>query len=323
MPKSINVVQFTHPGGEHVLSRNEKKVGNIKGWNYDGHKRKFMKTTGSCLDDKDQLLVEQNLLFWGEWEPTSSVSPVTQCPGNGVMPTLVHTPFLQTDTSGNVVNPWHNGVVRTRKGKKFLCERQNTDPFVFADNFFYSCCKQQHFKKLRSLDPGSIILFGSTVSAKQGCPYFVLDTVFVVGESRDYIPGCHGTYNKYLQGFAPVVYNQIMGFDNWNNPNKNQFVCYKGATFKNQFEGMFSYAPCKLCNGNVIGFPRVRIDVTPLNSLFTGKTIMNNNLNAAPKITFLSNPSESKLVWDEISKQVQQQGFLKGLSFKYKNQTVP
>lgn len=321
MSSVICTVQFTHPGGEHVLSRNEKKAGSIKGWNYDGHKRKFMRAIGTCLDNKDQLLVDQDLLFWGEWEPTSSVAPVTQFQGNGVMPALVQTPFLQKNNAGNVIDPWNNGVVRTRNGQKHPCERQNTDPFVFADNFYYCCCKQS-FKKLRSLVPGSIILFGSTISAKQGGPYFVLDTVFVVGDSRDYIPGKSGTYKQDLKGFIPVDYDQIMGLGSWKNPNMNQLVCYQGATYGNKINGMFSYAPCKLCNGNVIGFPRVRIDGTLLNRLFNGKVIFNDNLNTAPKITIMNSLNESKLVWDEISKQVQQQGLIKGLSFKYKNQIV-
>ena len=151
----------------------------------------------------------------------------------------------------------------------------------------------------------------------------MLDTVFVVGDSCDYTPGMSGTYKQDLHGFIPVDYDQIMGLGNWNNPNMNKFVCYKGATYGNKINGMFSYAPCKLCNGNVIGFPRVRIGGALLNRLFTGKIIFNDNLNTAPKITIMNCINDSKLVWDEISKQVQQQGFIKGLSFKYYNQIVP
>ncbi len=311
---AIYTVQFTHPGGEHILSRAQKKAGNIKGWNYGDHKRKFMRTFGTCLDNNNQLIVGQDLLFWGEWEPTSSVAPVTQFQGNGVMPTLVQSPFLQKNQAGNVIAPPF--IIKTRSNVRKQYMRQNTDPFVFADNFYYCCCKQ-HLKTLRSLDPGSIILFGSTVSAKQGGPYFVLDTVFVVGESRGYVPGSSGTYKQDLKGFIPADYDQIMGFGNWNNPNNNQFVCYKGATFNNPVNGMYSYVPCKLCNGNIIGFPRVRIHGTVLNKLFTGKVLFNNNLNTGPKITIMSSLNDSKLVWNEISQQVQQQGFLKGLSFKY------
>lgn len=309
----ISVIQFTHPGGEHILNWQEKKAGNIKGWNYVKHKRKFMRTIGTCLDDQGRVLDNQDLLFWGEWEPTSSVVSVTQFHGNGVMPTLVQTPFLQKNQAGNVIAPPF--IIKTRSNVRKQYMRQNTDPFVFADNFYYCCCKQ-HLKTLRSLDPGSIILFGSTIFSQQG-PYFVLDTVFVVGESRGYVPGSSGTYQQDLKGFIPADYDQIMGFGNWNNPNKKQFVCYKGATFNNPVDGMYSYVPCKLCNDNVIGFPRVRIDGALLNRLFNGKVIFNDNLNTAPKITFMNSLNESKLVWDEISKQVQQQGFIKGLSFKY------
>ena len=317
---AIYVVQFTHPGGEHTLNRTEKNAGTIKQWNYDGHKRKFMKTIGTCLDDNGNVLTEQDLLFWGEWEPTSYVTPITYSHGTRIMPTLVQEPFLQKDCGGSVdsITPWKNGVVRKRKGNLQDCERQNTDPFVFAEGFYYCCCKQ-HFKTLRSLDKGSIILFGSTESTKLGEHYFVLDTVFVVNDFRVYTPA---TYKHDLHGFIPSDYDQMMGFNHWINPTQ-QFVCYKGATYNKPINGMYSYVPCKRCNGTVKGFPRVRIDSSKLNSLFSERKIITDNLNCAPRCTVMDNLSESKQIWDIISQQVKLQGYIKGLSFDYKTQIVP
>lgn len=38
----------------------------------------------------------------------------------------------------------------------------NTDPFVFGENFYYTNCKQQRFYRiLRTLNNGSIIIYGS------------------------------------------------------------------------------------------------------------------------------------------------------------------
>lgn len=320
MSRSINIVQFTHPGGEHTLSATEKKNGSIKGWNYDGHKRKFIKTTGICLDNNGDVLTEQELLFWGEWEPTSYVTPITHFHGTGIMPALVQEPFLQKDYGGSVdsITPWYNGVMRKRKGNLKPCERQNTDPFVFADGFYYCCCKQ-HFKALRSLDKGSIILFGSTISTKQGGPYFVLDTVFVVDDFRVYTPA---NYKHDLHSFIPSDYDQMMGFNHWSNPTK-QFVCYKGATYSKPINGMYSYVPSRKCNGTVIGFPRVKIDSRQLNGLFSGRKIITDNLNCAPRCTVMTNLNENRQVWDIISQQVQLQGYIKGLSFDYNTHFVP
>ena len=308
MPRLNYIVQFTHPGGEHTLSRPEKKTG-IKQWNYGKHRRKFIATTGACLDHSGRLLTNQELLFWGEWEPTSKVTTIFATSGSGVMPTLVHEPYLVLDPKRIPVVPYY-GKTRTSKPS----ERQNTDPFVFADNFYYCCCKQTRFKQLQQLEKGSIILFGSTILAKQGRPYFVLDTVFVVGDFKCYTPG---TYATDLAGFIPPVYDEIMGFKHWANPHQ-QFVCYKGATYREPINEMFSYAPCRIKDGGVIGFPRVRINSIPLNSIIAGKNIITDNLNSAPKYSLLVSASCSKLIWDEISKQVEGQGYLKGIQFYYK-----
>ena len=160
------------------------------------------------------------------------------------------------------------------------------------------------------LDKGSIILFGSTISKI----YFVLDTVFVVGDSRIYTPR---TYQNDLARFIPKYYEEIMGFANWNDPD-NQFVCYKGATLSNQVNGMYSFAPCMLHNGNQInGFPRVRINGSRIPGIIT------NNLFAAPKFTAQPDLYNAKSIWDDIVMQVEAQGFLKGISFKYAVKTQP
>lgn len=315
----IAVVQFTHPGGEHRLNRQEKKTG-VKEWNYGGHKRKFMLANGSYVDHSGSVIKNKDLLFWGEWEPTSTAqSLLTKTIGAGVMPTLVHEPYLLIDQQGKAAAPWHNGKYRTNKGQKEPCCRQNTDPFVFDDSFIYCCCKQRKrmknshlttLTKMGKLDKGSIILFGSTISKI----YFVLDTVFVVGDSRIYTPR---TYQNDLARFIPKYYEEIMGFANWNDPD-NQFVCYKGATLSNQVNGMYSFAPCMLHNGNQInGFPRVRINGSRIPGIIT------NNLFAAPKFTAQPDLYNAKSIWDDIVMQVEAQGFLKGISFKYAVKTQP
>lgn len=312
----IAVVQFTHPGGEHTLSRDENKKGNIKQWNYDGHKRKFIKTTGVCIDESCQPVTNRDLLFWGEWEPASIVTQISPPPSDGRFPTVVHEPILELDKKGEPLAPYYGTKIKKRKGIPKKRERQNTDPFVFADGFYYCCCKQPRFRGLRDLETGSIILFGSTVSKERGGKFFELDTVFVVDDYRCYTPG---TYTTDLKGFIPPKYDKLMGFSNWSDP-KQDFVCFKGATFRDRdnFAGMFSYAPCKKCDGIVIGFPKVKIDSSSINSIFSSIDIINDKLFAAPKYSIMASLRDSKRIWDEISRQVDAQGYLKGIQFNYK-----
>ena len=55
-------------------------------------------------------------------------------------------------------------------------KRQNTDPFVFGDTFYYTCCQR---KRLFGPEKGDIILFGSCKNGK-----VLIDTVFVVDNPK-------------------------------------------------------------------------------------------------------------------------------------------
>lgn len=306
MTRKVLLVQFTHPGGEHVHTRQELKSG-IKQWNYGPHRRKFLKVEGQYVMSNGTLSTKQELLFWGEWEPTSRTSPVSSTVGIGVMPQYVHMPFLQSSSGGLILPPFTNS-----KGK----DRQNTDPFVFGENFLYSCCKQRkrinnsilsRFTQLGELEKGSIILFGSTISPKQGGPYFVLDTVFVIGDYRMF---ANYTAETELCGFVPNDYCEIMGFKSW--PYNNKYVCYKGASANNSVDGMFSFVPCRPCISGMVGFPRVKL--TSKDFVF-----LSDNLNASPKfvdpkLNALFSPKDC---WDRICTIVKSQGFELGVNFSY------
>ena len=177
MPEpALRVVQFTHPGGEHRADSP-----GIKQWNAGTHQRKFMCTNGTSLDASGEVH-EGDVLLWGEWEPSSIVEEL-QAPGPDD-PRYLHRPFLEerTEFSGH----------------------QNTDPFVFGDQFLYTGCQQWRGKphghpvQLRYLLPGSIILFGSCSSDR-----FLLDTVFVV---RDFIDHGRDSYRDVLRGAVPQAY---------------------------------------------------------------------------------------------------------------------
>ncbi|WLT40432.1 hypothetical protein NON20_24435 (plasmid) [Synechocystis sp. B12] len=97
----------------------------------------------------------------GEWEPPSSATRINNSKNKDGLPWLLHEPDYQ---------PY--------KGTK---KPQNTDPFVFGEKFYYSCCYQSSSQNtLKKLGRFSVILFGSCKSSK-----FVLDTVFVVNRYED------------------------------------------------------------------------------------------------------------------------------------------
>jgi hypothetical protein len=118
MPK---IVQFTHPGPEH---KPDLKNGNHKSWNTGNHKRKFLLSKGSYVDNNK--LKDGNLTFWGEWEPPSYVTEF-EYQENKFFPGWLHKPYLPN------ILPNSNG---------YQASFQNTDPCVFGDSFKYFVCKQ-------------------------------------------------------------------------------------------------------------------------------------------------------------------------------------
>lgn len=322
---AINIVQFTHPGAQHSLNRIEKK-NLLKEWNIGDHHRKFIKAIGQYVDG-GTLSSPQDLLFWGEWEPSSKIIACFNPSDPILYPTYLHSPFLQIKR-GRVVK--YNSALKAMSSKgnlncvvpgcvNFYNQFQNTDPFVFDENFYYSCCKQVHFTSLRTLDVVSIILFGSTISARHGGPAFALDTVFVVGEKRTYTSK---TFRNDLSGFIPKYYDEIMGFKTWNT--NTQFTCYKGASFKNPVNGMYSFVPCMKEEQASLGFPRAvltendfkSVNIQNLSKHKKNPFVITDKLNSAPKV-IASDLNTNKLVWDTLCKIIDTQGYLQGMNFLY------
>ena len=339
-PSQVYFVQFTHPGAEHVLSKTAIANGvTTYPWNYKNHKRKFLETRAQYVDNNNNL---QNgeILFWGEWEPDSIVREIIPAPNQGNdLPHNIHNPLYITDKNNIPLAPQ---TIRNRKTGKYLL-RQNTDPFVFGDCFYYSLCKQSRFVKLRYLTPGSIILFGSTINQNTPNAYFALDTVFVVGDSTTYSPN---TYMTDLQGFVSNYYTNIMGMDLWskyfknNNivgnscsikPSKNgcvsqmKYTCYKGATYSNPINNMYSFVPCVLSANNPQGFERIKLTANDFNNIglpMPGIHIFTNNLNSAPKISIVS-IKDNKKIWDKIRTIVHSKGCFEGVKMDYRHIIVP
>ena len=317
---SLLFVHFVHPGSQPSLNKDERNL-NIKGWNNGSHKRKFMKAIGQYVLNNNTLSHKQDLLFWGEWEPMSFVTKYYKQKDYRIYPKHLHEPFLQVGNHGRVVinvqglPPINTNNVNS-KNKKY--KLQSTDPFVFADCFYYAICKQDVYKSLRNLDPGSIILFGSTILKSNIGPYFALDTVFVVSDNKDYT---FNTHLSDLNGFVPAYYGDIECFYINKNAFPGTYKCYKGASFQNPFNGMFSFVPCKDISHINNGFERVILTEKDLQQ-FNGKPVLTNNLMQGLKKT-KTDLAFNQQIWNRLCQIVRKQGFELGLNFEYSIQNPP
>jgi len=123
-----------------------------------------MKSRGRYFADGKRH--EGEIVFWGEWEPESRVLARYHSP-NSAEPSFLYEPFFVRHVDGL----W----------------RQNTDPFVFGERFYYTGCLQHTSRgptQLRFLAPGSLVVFGSYLRGR-----FVVDTVFVVDDFVDHSLG--------------------------------------------------------------------------------------------------------------------------------------
>lgn len=269
-------VQFLHPGSEHTPDRKNQ---NHISWNQNAHKRKFMKNPGIYLKNNRQIT--SDLIFWGEWEPQSDVIQKFKVKRKEE-PQYLYQPYLSL--------PQHN---------HFL---QNTDPFVFGDNFYYVCCQQatkRGFTQLRFLESGSVILFGSCLNKK-----FVLDTVFVV--YRYYEIESLTQISQYVSDtYVDVTLKHILSCTplSPSKCNTNQsFRLYVGATFDNPINEMFSFFPCLPYSDRMNqGFSRPAIKIP---------NVISDSLNQGYKLTRNCNLQQ---LWQQTKNQVKQAGLEIGI----------
>lgn len=239
-----SIVQFIHPGGEHGP---DEKGSTLKSWNYKEHKRKFLKSKGLYVNNGILSHEEEDLVFWGEWEPPSFV--------------------IKLNYSGNKLNPkW----LHTRNVPEHIPEcggLQNTDPYIFNGPFRYFLCHQIRTSTMRPtklakpmLEKGSLILFGSNCK-ENGKNFFQIDTVIVVEKGDKYIAG-NDNRNLFLINEKDKYYDisYLRAF-----PNKLcyslELCLYRGVIYgdKEKSNGIYSFVPSKIYNVTGNGFPRVKI----------------------------------------------------------------
>lgn len=209
------VVQFPHPGHEHIPGGTEWMPWNPR----QKHARKFLRSRGRFVA-KDDTVSEGSLVFWGEWEPPSRV--IARWPRSGRLPRFLHEPV------------WHT--------PRHRAPRHNTDPWVFGKTFLYSNCKQltPHGtpSALQSLTRGSLILFGSVLDHE-----FVLDTVFVVADSVRYTPSS-ADHLDVDDAFRTCTVESLTIPGDKDHRNST-FTLYRGATLEDQVDGMYSFVPAR------------------------------------------------------------------------------
>lgn len=301
----LSIVIFYHPGGEHHVTTSMLSSG-IMPWNNKSyHRRKFLEAMGDYVTFGSSSLRTSKLSFWGEWEPDSYVRQLQ----TGSSPRFLHTPFLRNPLPSLPSFAPNTCGVKPICGAQIVPQNtlQNTDPFVFGNSFYYSICQQLTHAgnpaDMTKLNVGSIILFGSRVNGD-----FALDTVFVIGDRRPYTPQ---TMSLDLAGYAPTIYPHIMQLSG-----NQKLICYKGATYSNPCNGMYSFVPCMISNSGKRGFGRVVLTKADFQSCNMDHILSNGKQTQGRKTT-IATLTEAKKVWDCVRLAVHNQNHLEGFNFKY------
>jgi len=316
----IKFVQFPHPKDEHGTQSPTIERSNIVyngkkyfRWHVGAHARKFVLNEGSYIhyenkeDGVGKIITNEKIAFWCEWEAQSNYKELAINHGN--LPNFINELFWDT-------------VERL----------QNTDPFVFGDNFYWSFCRQNDQINLRKLDKGSLIIFGSGFGGN-----FVVDTVFVVKDFYDYKLSsfrndlknldCETLKEITLEAGACGVVGSI---------DEPTYRLYVGANYsdRDDFDGMYSFIPCKPESkleknslGSIIkGFERPKIsfkkdgkDITVFDVCDKKeKLLINPSSNATQSAkTICFNDAETiTKIWKSIRKQIRNQELFEGIFTK-------
>jgi hypothetical protein len=276
------IIQLNHPGKQkpYKLGNGYRYIGNklIREWNNDnGHYRKFIKSYGYYIDGLDDSNTRSSdLLFWGEWEGNSFFYPLSNN-NQKIFPNGIHIPF-------------HSTIIRGI---------QNTDPYIFGDDFKYCICKQRGC--LLNLGRDDLIIFGTTMPTLNK---FYIDTVYVV---KDSVP------SKYIQSTSGSTYSQVYKEETLEQlheylkapvrPSNNRI--YHSKTWWDDSE-YFSFVPCKDVSYNG-GFERFYIDLN--------HTVIKFSL-ITQGVSYIKHSLSPKQFWIEIVKEAISQGFKLGIRFE-------
>lgn len=228
-----------------------------------------------------------NLWAWGVWEPESRLIRKLDPPcGNRDYPRFLWHPYYVPRTS-------YRGL-------------HNTDPFIFGDCFLYSNCHQPGFSGLKRLATGSVIAFGSCKMGVAGEWRRWIDTVFVVPNSISYpVSRADQAFNVQTSDAFSIVtgrplthnYEAGCGAD-------ARFRLYRGATPDDPVDGVFSFFPAKLADGEA-GFPRPVINLP--REYFNPRLCMN-----IKGVSRKRSRDQLHWIWSALVAQVRQAGLVLG-----------
>jgi hypothetical protein len=266
---ALRVVQFIHPGFEYALGTSSHGVMPWKDGNAI-HNRKFLVASGSAVEWpalRDHR--EIPLVFWGEWEGPSVYWRVAS--SGKPMPSFLHAPFRP--------ERWPEVSV------------QNTDPMVFGDAFIYSNCLQPAFRSLRSLTPGSIVLFGR-YGRERGAHSFGLDTCLVIDDIETLPPGGDGWGDEIVSDavLRPLASEGA----------RDPLTVYSGRCGPG---APFSFFPARRFEGAVSLFARPTLE--PSGAL---AGVINTAKNQGIKGTSDLNGAGRDAIWAEVARQVSDHG---------------
>lgn len=283
MDDSRCFVQFSHPGAEHEPDRDGKKA-----WNKNnvGHRRKFLSLRGEWIE-QDGCRRNGELYAWGEWEPESDlVRELRQPDGDPQYPRYL----------------WHPYYVPRDKFQGL----HNTDPFIFGERILYSNCGQGGKPGLTHLADGSVIAFGSGKKIN-GERQWVVDTVLVVKDSVDY------QSPEMLAGLSEGLPETFLAVTGRMLTNSGRL--YRGATFDDPVDGMFSFFPAIPAGGDS-GFRRPVIDLP-------GKYFNRRSWQAQKGPRRGRTADELRCIWDSLVSQVRASGLVLGTSAKLPEPHLP
>lgn len=287
------IIQFSHDGNELNLSSRSRKNGvayrfdtpitGFRYWNNEqNHKRKFMKHQGWYLENSGNTIDTQpkkgDLYFWGEWEPQSRFE-LTGNPYSNAnpLPHAIHYPVFSTRGIG----------------------RHNTDPFIFGNHFYYTNCKQGTYPMLRSLNNGSIIIYGSEINKSD----FVVDTIFVVGSSET-VADYHTHRTQYPSLLRQATIDLHNGLQQYFRFYKGRMYNFNNHYSENKFY-TFCFIPCKI-DCEATGFKRPVIDWRKFNFKQPG----------AGTVTKRVEYSSENDLWLDLVAEIIKQGFSLGIKFE-------
>lgn len=284
------IIEFTHPGRQANLSKDKRSNGvshlltdiqkgeGIRFWNFNKHKRKYIKIYGHYLanfnnEDFSTSPNEDFLFAWVEWEPQSYFQKLNPS-DKRLYPNAVHFPVFSNKQVGE----------------------RNTDPFIFGDKFYYTNCKQSNLKE--DLAPGSVIVFGTEY--QDG---FALDTVFVVEDSA--------SAQEYLankNAFPDFLRQATLDHKNLYEHNSHLRI-YSGVTYneeqyKKSFKP-FSFVPCAVGEKGREGVKRPMLNFYDFNFKSPGSRSVFAKVDGFQTENF----------WQKLVAEVLRQGYHLGIKF--------